>query len=387
MDTPVYLDNVATTKPSSHLLNQMQPYFKRHWQSPTAPYIKGKEPFTSINGSVDKIYAGVGANKKDTFVFTSCGAEAISQVFHGVYFETVYESGKNHFLTSPIEDASIFMMIERFESVGCSKKLVTLSEKGHIILESLEESISPRTVMLSLSYASGLTGVIQPIADIAELCQEKGILLHVDVSDILGKIYFCFEDMPIDFLTFDGDRIHAPKGTGGLFIRSPRTLSPLIADGTEQNGNRGGTLNVPGIIGLGFACDEFQDHFDHMAIEIARLRNKLENGLLNGIPNAKVFFHTSERLPSTTVIGFPGVPAELLAFHLAENNIFASFGGGRTQKLESILQASGVDPLEAKCALSFSLSRDTTEEEIDYSIGVIVDIVNKCTSFSGEIAP
>lgn len=382
MESPIYLDHATTTRPSDYLIQQMQPFFKRHWYCPTAPYLKGKEPFTSINRSVRSIKRGIGARSEDIFVFTSCGAEAISQLYHGLAIDEVAESGRNHFVTTALEDASFLAGIKRLEPLGIQMKKAPLNERGVLTRENLETVLSPRTGLVSLSFASGLTGIVHPIAELGELCREKNIPFHVDVSDILGKRYFCFEDLSIDYLTFDGDRLYGPKGTGGLVIcNASKEISPLIPDGIHQEGLRGGTLNLPGLIGLGIAFEELEEHFNHVCMEIPLLRDQFEQSLLSAIPDAEVLFQKTERLSNVSAIAFPGVSNELLAFHLAQNEVFSSFGGGRHQKLSSLLLSIGIDPKLSNCALSFSLGRETTREEITRASGILSDVVAKCLTF------
>lgn len=385
MEAPIYLDHATTTRPSDYLIQQMQPFFKRHWHCPTAPYLKGKEPFATVNQKVRKMKVGLGAREKDLFIFTSCGAEAISQIYHGVAIDDALESGTNHFVTTPLEDASFLMGIKRLAPLGIQMKAAPLNESGILTPENLRRALSPRTGLVSLSWANGLTGIIHPVAELGEVCKEQGVPFHVDVSDVLGKLYFRFEDLAIDYLTFDGDRFHSPKGTGGLLIRAPHELKALIPDGIHQEGNRGGTLNLPGLVGLGIAFEELEEHFNHLCMETARLRDQFEESVMHAIPEASVLFQTSHRLPNVSVIAFPGVPSELLAFHLAQQEVFASFGGGRHQKLSSLLVSAGISLDLAKCALSFSLGRDTNSEEIKKAAGILADAAAKCRTFSAKV--
>jgi len=380
MDSEIYLDNGILSKPSSYLTNQMQSCHERHWHSLTAPYLKGKEPFASIERTLKEIYAFVGADEKDRFIFTSSGAEATAQAYMSAYIDHLSESGKNHILTTAIEEAPILLLGERFEKLGCVSKKVPLSDDGQLTRENLEAALSPRTGLVSLSWASSHTGVIHPIWELAELCREKGVLFHVDASSILGKLYFKFEQIPIDYLTFEGTLVHGPKGSGGLFVNRAVEFESLIPEGMP-----GAQLNTPALIGLGIAFEEMKASFDHLCMETARLRDLFEEGIQKALPETKVLFQNAERLPHITAIVFPGVSSELLAFHLREAGVITSFGGGRAQKLEHQLTASGIDPLEAKSALSFSLSRDTTEKEIRRAIGIIVDSAQKCRTFSEGI--
>jgi cysteine desulfurase len=369
---PIYLDNGTIARPSSHLISQMQPILKRHWQSACAPYLKGKEPFVSIERSIGDLRAFVGAHPKDTFHFTSSGSAAIAAVYQSVYIDHIVESGKNHILTTTAEEASIHLLGKHYEKLGVVQKTIQLSENGQVTREALESAISPKTGLVSLSWANSLTGVIHPIWELAEMCREKRILFHVDASQVLGKLYFKFEELPLDFLTFDGPVLHGPKGSGGVFIRRGVEFTPAIPEGME-----GADLNTPALIGLGIATEEMSEAFDHLSLETARLRDKLEEGIKLAIPEVKLLYKEAERLPNVSAILFPGVHHELLAFHLREAGVFASFGGGQKQKLEYLIS----DP----CALSFSLSRETTEEEIDRALGIIIDSAQRCRTFSREV--
>ncbi len=375
----IYLDNGTLARPSDYLITQMQPFIKRHWHS-LAPYLKGKEPFTTIQKTLGDLHAFVGAKEKDLFQFCSSGSAAISEVYHSAYIDHMAESGKNHILTTAIEEIPIHLLGKRFEKLGVYQNTIPLNENGQVTREALEAAMTPKTGLVSLAWANSLTGVIHPIWELAELCREKEILFHVDASAVLGKLYFEFQELPIDYLTFEGTTIHGPKGSGGLFIRREIGFESRTPEEVE-----GADLNVAALVGLGIAIQELSETFDHLCMETVRLRGKLETEIASAIPEAKILFQEAERLPNTTTIVFPGVMSELLAFHLREQGLFASFGGGRLQKLEDLLTAIGIDPIESKCALSFSLSRDTTEEEINRALGMIVDCAQRCRTFSKEV--
>ncbi|NGX50964.1 MAG: Cysteine desulfurase IscS [Chlamydiae bacterium] len=349
MDSEIYLDNAVLAKPSSHLINQMQPFLKRHWQSVTSPYLKGKEPFATINSTIRSLYNFVGAHEGDRFTFTASGAEAAAQLFASAYTDHLSESGKNHIL---IEKMPPFL-----EKLGCIKKEIPLNENGQLTRENLEAALSPRTGLLSIAWADAKTGVIHPIWEIAELCHERGVLLHVDGSAILGKLYFKLEDIPIDYLTFEGTLLHGPKGSGGLFVNRFTSFEPLISDAP---------LNAAALIGLGVAFEELSESFDHLCMETPRLRDILETGIQSALPETAILYHSAERLPHITAINFPGIRSELLAFHLREAGVFVSFG--------------------ESSSLTFTLSRDTTEEEIRRALSLIVDAAQRCRTFSERIS-
>ncbi len=369
-----YLDNHTMSRPVKATIYQLLPFFREKWGATSAPHQMGQELFASLSKHLDEISQEFGAKKEDQFYFCSSGAEAVNAVFFSHYLEEIRESGKNHILTSNIEDAPTLLSLKRLEKFHCVEKVLPVNEQGQITKAMVEEAIKPRTSLLSLSWANSLTGVMHPIADIAEICREKGVRLHVDASTVIGKVFFQFGDLPIDYLTFDGSLIHAPKGTGGLLVKEGISFHPLIVG--NANSNPGG------IAALSAALLESSRYFDHLNLETARLRDELEKGIKEGFKDAVILFKNVERLPNCSVIAFPGVESDALLYLLSRKGVYASMGGGQSQKLFHILSACGIKETLAHSALSFSLSHETTEAEISFAIQTIVDCVqhlSKCS--------
>lgn len=364
----IYLDNSTTTKPSERSISQMIPFLTDHWGTPSQPHQKGQELFSYLTESYKTLYQFLGAKEEDQFVFTSSGAESVNHVISSVYREVTLQTGKNQFLISVLSEAPALMASERLDPLGCVSKMIDVDKRGMITAKHLAEAISPRTALVSIPLANGLTGVIQPLEEIIELCKQRAILLHVDVSHGLGKVPHEFD---VDFITFSGDQMHAPKGTGGLFIKQGVKCSPFIIGGMDQGGMRAGPLNMPGVVSLASAAKEMTDHRDYICTEIARLRNKLEKGICAEIPKARPLFSEEERLPNCTCITFNGICNEALLFLLNRKKIYASIGGGNFQQLSLMLHTIGFNQEEAQGAISFNLSRYTTEEEIDKAIEII----------------
>ncbi len=369
----IYLDNHTATKPFPMSVEAMLPFFRNNWGSLTSPHQMGLELIPALNKYTDSILYAFGAASDDRFCFFHSGAEAIEHLYLSHYFETVRNTGKNHVLTTSIEGASVFTSLKRLEDLGCHGKILSVDEQGQLTKKTLEEAINPRTSLLSISWANGLTGVIHPIADLAEVCREKGVLLHVDASYVTCKLYFRFEDYPIDFLTFDGSLIHAPKGTAGLVTKAKTLLSSVPE------------VSVGGVAAIARALEDNSQLFDYICLETARLRDKLERGIQDAISDAEVFFQKVERLPNCTSIAFPGVSAEALLFMLHRKGVYATLGGGHAQKLSHVLMAAGIDEQMAACALSFSLSFETQEEEIDRAVAIITECVQKLKGLSCKI--
>lgn len=381
----IYLDNSTTTRPSDRSISQMLPYFTDYYGVPSAPHQKGQELFAVMEESYRKIYALLGAREEDEFVFTSSGPEAVNQAIFSTYLEVTRATGKNQYLTSAIDDAPTMMSISRLEQLGCVGKMVDVTTAGIVTEEALIKAITPKTALVSLSYANGLTGVIHPVLQLAEACQERGVLLHLDATHVLGKLFFDNQEIGADFLSFNGDHLHAPKGTGGLLIKSGVKSTPLIVGGLDQAGARSGSLNVAGLAALGTAAEELLDSRDLVCTEVARLRDKLEKRIVEGFPEAVLFFKEGQRLPHVTAIAFPGVVNEALLYMLNQSGVYASIGGGNSQKLALILQASGVPEVIAQCAISFSLSRETHEDDIERTAEIVVDAAKKLARTSSHL--
>lgn len=378
----IYLDNSMATRPSPKGVSKMIPFLQEKWGHPSQPHKKGQELYPALNESVRNIYELLGAKSNDRFVFTSSGAEAINHVIGSAYESLTLQTGRNQYLAANTNEAPSLMAIGRLEQSQCIGKMLNVNEKGKITETILGDAITPRTALLSLDWANGLTGVIQPIAEIATLCQERGIALHLDATHILGKLYFELEDLGASYITFNGDQLHAPKGTGGLWIKEGSAIAPWILGGIEQGGLRGGSFNVPGLVALGHAAVELMDTRDLLSVETARLRNRLEEGLLEALPDTVVHFKEEERVPHITAIGFPGVANEALLFALNKQGVYASIGGGSFQQLGLVLAASKIPEPLAHSSISFSLSRETTEEEIEHAISLIVQSVQKLKKLS-----
>ena len=373
----VYLDNHSATKPLASLLEQIPALQGQCWASSSAPHLLGQQQYLPLTTSINKIYDNVGAAAEDQLFFFANTAESTQQIFLHAYAQFLRESGKTHILSTHVEEAPILLSLKKMEKLGCTGKLTAVSSRGQLTAELLEEAIRPRTGLVSLSWANGLTGVIHPLQDIAEVCKQKRVLLHVDASYILGRQFFRFQDLHVDFLTFDGAFFHAMKGAAAA-ITKPKSLMPPMMMGHSSD-------NVAGIVCLAEALEHAIEQFEHVCMETARLRDKLQEGLVQGGIGAHVFYKDSERLPNTSAIAFPGVSNESLLYRLNALGIYATMGGGHFQKLSHLLVSSGIEESLAHSALSFSLSYETTEAEIDYVVDAIIRSVTDLKTLSSHL--
>lgn len=382
MQTKLYFDNSTTSKPSDKAIAKMLPFLTDHWGVPSAPHQMGQELFPAMEKAYAQIYGLFGIKDGYKFVFTSSSAEAVNQVFTSTYNSVTDPTGKNQYIITAIDEAASLMAATRLETFGCVIKTLRPDHFGKIQKEQIADAITPRTALVSISFANGLTGVINEVHEIAELCAKRGILLHLDMTHAIGKVYFDLEEINPAFITFSGDLLHAPQGTGGLFIQEGVKCSSLILGGQEQVGLRAGNFSVGLLAALGEAAEETLDASDYVCTEIARLKTKLENEILKHVKNVTIFFVNSEKLPHVSAIGFSGISNELLLYHLNKKGLFASIGGGSFQKINLLLEASSIDKKIAREAISFSLSKYTTEEEIDLAVKIIADCVDDLKKLS-----
>lgn len=365
----IYLDHHSATRPCSAALERMAPYFEEHWGASFAPHRMGQELIAALDSRYQMIYDLVGAKSTDQFVFNSSGAEAINQVFWSVFIEKARKEGKTHFIVSSLEDAPTMQCAKRLEELGCTIKIAPIDSQGQIDLDQLASLVNPRTALISVTMAHGLTGVIQPVERLVQLASEKGVLLHLDATYAVGKYPFSFES---DYLTFSGDRMHAVKSSGGLFAKQGAPLVPFILGGNEQNGLRGGAFDIPSFMALSAAAQQALLYLDMMALEVVRLRDLLETQ----VPG-NVLYSDTLRLPNTTVIAFEKVHQEALLYMLNRKGVYATMGGPYCQQLSRLVGNES--------ALSFSLSRMTTEEEVMRAGRIITECVRLLQTISEDL--
>lgn len=367
----IYLDNHTTTCPCNPAIDRMLYYLKESWGVPNSLNTLGMRAAEDLENLYAPIYQLLSLDPEDTFVFTSSSTEAVNHLVFGCFLEYTRKTGKNQFIVMANEDAALVYSLQRLEEeFDCHIKTVQT-------IEALEKAFSPKTALVSFSLAQGLTGIIHPFEKIASLCKLKNVPLHIDATYALGKI-----PIPADgwsYLTFSGDRLHAPKSTGGIAIKKNMSLPPLLLGGKEQNSLRGAHLDMASFAALSSACQQSYLFLDQMSLETARLRQKLEEGLR---PYGTVLLEDSLRLPNVSVISFSGVWFESLLYFLQQKGVIASAGGGFSPQLGSILLSMGYPKEIAFTSLSFSLSRYTTDEEIDKAIPIIIETVEKLRTIS-----
>lgn len=378
----IYLDNATAARPSEITLGKMLPFLSEDWGAVSAPHKFGQKLQPALKNGYQGLYQLLGADDESTIIFTSGGVEAVNHVLFGVYHDVTRSRGKNHFLTAQTDEAAAILTVGRLEQMGCSGKMVPVDKQGHLTVDAVADALSPRTALLSMSWGNGITGVIQPVHEIIDLCRERGVLVHLDATHVLGKVYFELEDVGADFITFDGAPLHAPRGTGALYIRKGVNLPPLLLGGSHQGGLRAGEVDLAGLTALSHASVELLDSRDLLCTETVRLRNLLEEGVKSAYPEAELLFQDTERLPHISVMAFPGISNEALLYALSEQGLCATMGGGGFQQISRLLEAQGLPDTVSQCALSFALSRSTTEEEIETATQWIVETARRLRNYS-----
>lgn len=324
------------------------------------------------------LYSLVGASKHDHLIFTSSGAEAVNHTIFSAYLDITRSSGKNHFLCLNTDEMPTLMSFKRLEDLGACFQMIPVNSQGIVTQKTVAEMLTPRTCLLSVSAANGLTGVIQPLFELADLCHERGVLFHVDATHILGKIPFDFQSVGIDVLTFQSEY----PGTGGLFIKEGREMSAWILGGNEQTKMRAGRMSPSCLIECGKYAQKSAHQRDHYCIEIARLKTLFEERISECIPDITVVCDEIERVPHITALIFPGVTSQALACLLNQKGVHTTFGENQFQHISHLLKAYGIAAPNHHCGLSFAFSHQTTEQDIEKGAQTVIDTVlflQKCS--------
>ena len=380
MSNTIYLDNNATTCVAPEVVEAMLPFFTQLYGNASSMHFFGGQVGKHISNAREQIASLIGA-LPDEIMFTSCGTESDNTaVFSAI--ETQPE--KKHFITTRVEHSAMLAMGDSLEKKGYDVTYLPVDKQGQLNLEELKAAIRPDTALVSIMHANNETGTIFPIQEIAEIVKSKGVLLHVDAVQAVGKEIIDLKKLPIDFLALSGHKLHAPKGIGVLYIRRGTRFRPFLRGGHQERGRRAGTENTPYIIGLGKACELASQTLIQERTTVAALRDTLEKGLLQ-IPNSIVNGDLKHRLPNTTSIAFEAIEGEAILLMLDQFGICASSGSACTSgSLEPshVLRAMGVPFTYAHGSIRFSLSRYTTESEIKKVLEVTPNIIKNLRKLS-----
>jgi len=377
----VYVDNNATTQVAPEVVEAMLPYFSEFYGNPSSMHFFGGQVQKKINEAREKVADFLGAEPSE-IVFTSCGTESDNAAIFGT-LDSYPE--KHHFITSRVEHPAVMNVVAHLNRKGYRTTEISVDREGHLDMDQLKESITEETVLVSVMYANNETGVIFPIEEIGQIVKSQGVPFHTDAVQAAGKIPLNMKRSTVDMLSLSGHKLHAPKGIGVLYIRKGTKFSPFMIGGHQEKGRRGGTENVPYIIGLGEACELAKKHLEEENTRVRALRDYLEAKILEKIPNTLINGDRRSRLPNTLSVSFEYVEGESILLLLSDLGICASSGSACTSgSLEPshVLRAMGVPFTAAHGSVRFSLSIYNTKEEMDYIIEHLPPIIQKLRDIS-----
>lgn len=376
----IYLDNNATTQVHPNVAKAMWPYLTDLYGNPSSMHSFGGQVGKAVREAREAVADLLGAQESE-IVFTSCGSEGNNTAIRAAL---AAQPDKRHIITTQVEHAAVLNVCKQLEKQGYRVTYLSVDRTGQIDLSELEASLTGDTVLVSMMHANNETGVLFPVEQVGAMVKDYGATFHVDAVQSVGKIPLNMATSTIDLLTLSGHKIHAPKGIGALYVRKGFRFRPLLIGGHQERGRRAGTENVPGIVALGKAAALAKHHLVNVDQE-RWLRDCLETELLRLIPDCEVNGGGAPRLPNTTNIGFKYIEGEAILFMLNKHSICASSGSACTSgSLEPshVLQAMGLPYTILHGSIRFSLSRFTTESEIQYVLSVMPGIVDRLREMS-----
>jgi cysteine desulfurase len=382
MDRIHYLDSNATTPVDPRVREAMIPYFTERFANPSAFYRFAQEVRGEVEKARERVARLIHAEPEE-IIFTSGGTEADNTAIKGVAF-ALRDKGK-HIITSAVEHHAVLHACQYLEKFGFEITLLPVDGYGIVDLTALTRAIREDTILITIMHANNETGTIEPIEEIARIAHERGILVHTDAIQTVGKLVIDVKAMGLDLLSLSGHKMYGPKGIGALFVRKGVTIDPLVHGGHHERNRRAGTENVPGIVGLGMAAEVAQAESPHNERRIRALRDRLEQGILERIPAVVVNGHPEKRLFNTLNCCFTGIEGEGILIGLDFEGVCASSGSACTSGSldpSHVLLALGVPHEVAHGSLRLSLNKFNTEEDVDTVIEVLPKIVGRLRAMS-----
>jgi len=359
----------------------MLPFFSERYGNPSSMHAFGGAVGRDLEKARERVAQALGCTPGEV-IFNACGTEGDNTAIRSALAS---QPEKRHVITTRVEHPAVLNLVKHLERKGFEATYLGVDEKGRLDLDEYREAIRPDTALVSVMYANNETGVVFPVREMAEIAKERGVLVHTDAVQVLGKIPIDLKTLPVDFLSVSGHKVHAPKGVGALFARKGAQYRPFMMGGHQEHGRRAGTENTTGIIGLGKACELASGNIDHENTAVKALRDRLEAGLLAAIPEARVNGTTESRLPNTTNISFQYVEGEAILLMMDAFGICASSGSACTSgSLEPshVLRAMGVPFTFAHGSIRFSLSRFNTGADVDTVLTELPRIIARLREIS-----
>ena len=377
----IYFDNNATTKVAEEVLEEIKPLFCDLYGNPSSMHTFGGQIGRRIGLAREQAAALLGCDPSE-IVFTGCGTESDNTAINGTLAAV---PNKRKVITTRVEHPAVLTVCRELENRGYTVIELGVDSKGRLDLAELDHHLDNNTALVTIMYANNETGTIFPVEKAGELARSKGAVFHTDAVQVVGKIPLNLRDSAIDLLSLSGHKLHAPKGVGILYVRKGTRLSPFMLGGHQEAGRRAGTENVPGIVGLGKACELAAANLEEENSKVKSLRDKLERALMENCADCRLNGDPENRLPNTCNISFEYIEGEAILLMLDKYGICASSGSACTSgSLEPshVLRAMGVPFTAAHGSIRFSLSRYNTEEEVDFTIEHMPAIVNQLRELS-----
>ncbi|MGB6122687.1 MAG: cysteine desulfurase family protein [Bacteroidota bacterium] len=378
LNLPVYLDNNSTTKPDPRVVDAMVPYLTERYGNAASEHEFGWVARAAVDNAREKLATLLGAGK-DEIIFTSGATESINLALKGV--AEAYASRGRHVITAATEHRAVLDTCKVLERHGFSVTILPVDARGLVSPSELERAMSRDTIIVSIMAANNEIGTIAPLEEIGALCRSKEVLLHSDATQAIGRVPFDLSRIPVDLVSFSAHKMHGPKGVGALYVRSsgPRIrLVQQIDGGGHERGLRSGTANVPAIVGFGEAAGIAVLEMEPGMERISSLRDRLVAGIMSQLEDARLNGHPEHRLPDNANLTFPGAKADRVILDMKE--IALSTGSAcssASPEPSHVLKAIGLSRAETLSSLRFGLSRYTTAEEIEYTIGRLVEVIER----------
>jgi cysteine desulfurase len=381
----IYLDNNATTILDPRVKEAMEPFWCQLYGNPNSLHLFGTEVHPYMRLAFDRLYRGINARDRDDILITSCATESNNTVLQSVWYDLVRSGKRTEIVTTQVEHPAVSNTCRYLASLGARVISLPVNADGIVDAALLKKHIHPdRTALVSIMWANNETGLVFPIRELATLCRENGILFHTDAVQAVGKVPVDVQDAPVDFLSFSAHKFHGPKGAGGLYVREGVKITPLLHGGEQMGGRRGGTVNVAFLVAMGLAMELAVENIAREQAEVRRLRDRLEDAIL-ALEGTSVIGKRELRTPNTILASFKGVEGEAMIWDLNRQGVAASTGSAcASESLEPnpTFVAMCIDSELAHTGVRLSLSRFTTEEEIDASIAALRAAVSRLRSIS-----
>jgi cysteine desulfurase len=359
---PIYLDNNRLTRPDEQVVEAMKPFLGANFHDPMAPYTQANLSRRAYGDALEKLYAGIHAKKEDEIIITSGDTESNNWLFNSIYVHQILTGKRTSIVISERETAAIMASAAFLESQGVKVFRLPVNRDGVVSAQDLLDYITPRTALVSVTMVDEESGAIQPIEELAEICEQYEVPFHTDATQAIGKIPVDVQRAPITFLTFSAHTFHGPVGVGGLYLRQGAELPPmLMGDPAIMDAKRAGTLNLPGIIGMGKAMELSIDALEFEMEDVREIRDALEEKV-RAIPDVQIITPWSLRVPNMLTFAVRGVAADALLLELNRSAIAAAMAAP-TALRRGLIDAIGADATLRHSVITLSLSRMNTEEE------------------------